>query len=152
MLRTGSLYPLNEYLCRSVSSLRARNESKYPVSRARATSEIRHKFRRRLRSSRSFRFREETLRIRIILLARTPSTSLGLNEQGEQDESFLRPLMETYEHLYNIRGTRVGLSDRVSTVCTSQRKIAMFCSENLQSCKSKDYNNAASRHRDFVKN
>lgn len=83
------------------------NESKYPISRARAASEIRRKFRRRLRSSRSFRFREETSRIRIILLARTPSTWLwGLNEQSERDGSFLQPLMETYEHSYNIRGTR----------------------------------------------
>lgn len=144
-LRTGSLNPLNEYPRRSVPSLRAWNESKYLVSRARTASEIRRKFRRRLRSSRLFRFREETSRIRIILLARTPSTWLGLNEQGERDGSFLQPLMETYEHLYNIRETRVGPPDRVSTVCISQRKIAMFRSENLRSCKSRDYNNAISR-------
>lgn len=59
MLRTGSLNPLNEYLRRSVPSLRVWNESKYPVSRARTASEIRRKFRRRLRSSRLFRFRRK---------------------------------------------------------------------------------------------
>jgi len=63
----------------------------------RTAPEIRRKFRRRLRSPRSFRFRAETSRIRIILLARTPGTCVRVKRAaGERDGSFLRPLMETY--------------------------------------------------------